>query len=256
MRIKKHLGQHFLLCNDIIQLIVKSAGNISGKNILEVGPGTGRLTYKILLQNPAKLCSIELDKQFLPYHEDFLLKYKNYELIFDNVLTVKEQEILGRPIIVIANLPYNISTELLFKWLDNLEGFNSFILMFQKEVAERISARCGSKKYGKLSIVAQLLCKVEYLFNISRESFSPQPNVESAVIRMTPYKKPLFEVNIKLLKELIHLLFCRRRKMIHTILKKKYYNAANTLDNLNIDMKLRPEDLSVKQFCDLVNALQ
>ncbi|MBQ4875242.1 MAG: 16S rRNA (adenine(1518)-N(6)/adenine(1519)-N(6))-dimethyltransferase RsmA [Rickettsiaceae bacterium H1] len=256
MKAKKHFGQHFLLSDDVIKNIVDSSGEILGENILEIGPGTGKLTGEILSRSPAKLCSVEIDKDFLPYHDKLLSANSNYQLIFADALIVKENEFLSLPIKVISNLPYNISTELLFKWLGNTELFSSLILMFQKEVAERISASHGSKKYGKLSIITQLLCKVEYLFDIPNELFLPLPKVDSAVVKITPYKKPLFEVKIDFLRELIRLLFCYRRKMIHTILKKKFHNIEKILQELNINMDLRPENLSIKQLCDLTNALK
>ena len=255
MKIKKRFGQHFLRSDDFIKKIVESSGEINNRNILEIGPGTGQLTKEILSHNPARLCSVEIDKELFQYHNNLLSIHKNYDLIFSNALQIKEDEILPPLIKVIANLPYNISTELLCKWLDNINIFGDMILMFQKEVAERISAVHGNKKYGKLSVITQLLCKVEYLFDVPRHLFSPMPKIDSAIIRITPYEKPLFPVKMNSLKELLRILFCHRRKMIHSILREKFYNAEEILKKFNIDMKLRPEKLSIKQLCDLTNIL-
>lgn len=255
MRQKKRLGQCFLSSPEIIQDIVSASGEISGHNILEVGAGTGNLTKEILSHNPATLYSIEIDEECIPYHQGLLSKHKNYKIIRDDALKIQENKLFPPPIKVIANLPYNISIALLCKWLDQLDLFNSFTLMFQKEVAERIVASHGNKKYGKISVITQLSCKAEFLFSVPKEFFSPIPKVDSAVIQITPYKQPLFDVQINSLKKILHTLFCHRRKMIHTILKKKFYNADDILNQLNIDMKLRPEDLSIEQFCNLANHL-
>ena len=157
---------------------------------------------------------------------------------------------------MIANLPYNISMPLLGKWLDNINLFESLTLMFQKEVAERIVASQNNKKYGKISVLVQLLGSAEYLFTVQRDLFSPAPKVDSAVVKITPYKKPLFDVDIVGLKNLLRRLFCYRRKMVHTILKGLFYNLHEVLEKLEIDMKARPEDLSVEQFCQLTNHLK
>lgn len=255
MKAKKRLGQHFLCSDDIIHNIIQASNTITNVNVLEIGPGIGNLTKEILANKPAKLCSIEIDKDLSPYHNKLLSIYKNYELIFDNALTIQETDLLPQPIKIIANLPYNISTELLFKWLSNITVFSDLTLMFQKEVAERIAASHGSKKYGKMSVMVQLLCKVEYLFDVPKHFFSPTPKVDSAVIKITPYDNPLFEVEIKSLQTILRILFCYRRKMIYTILRKQFDNVEIILSTLDIDRTLRPEQLSIKQLCDLTNAL-
>ena len=256
MKIKKHFGQHFLTCQQTIKDIISASGDITGKNILEVGPGKGELTTEILQQNPTKLIAIEIDRDCLPYHEKLLSQYENYALINDNALKIKEENISETPIKVISNLPYNISIELLCKWLDNINIFESLTLMFQKEVAERIVASHGNKKYGKISVMVQLLCTTEYLFTVPNHLFSPPPKVDSAVIKITPRAEPLFAVEMKSLKNMLRVLFCYRRKMVHTILKNMFHNVPETLKQLNIDMKARPEDLSIQQFCQLTTHLK
>ncbi len=256
MKAKKHFGQHFLLSEVVIDQILAAAGEIKDKFVLEVGPGTGNLTKAILSQMPEKLCAVEIDRDCIPYHEKLLLAHKNYSLNIGDALSISEGELMPAPMKVIANLPYNIATPLLFKWLENASLFSDLTLMFQKEVAQRLSAEHNSKKYGKITVLVQLLSKVEYLFDVPKEFFSPQPKIDSAVIRITPYSKPLYHVNdISDLKNMLHILFSQRRKMVHTILKKRFYNVEEVLSQLQINMKLRPEQLSVKQLCDLSNTL-
>lgn len=253
MKPKKFFGQNFLNSSVVIEDIVQSVDNIKDSNVLEIGPGTGNLTKAILTRQPKKMYAVEIDRDLTEYHKQILDEHYNYQLIFDNALTIKEEELLAKPITVIANLPYNIATELLCKWLDKISLFNSLTLMFQKELAQRIAANHGNKKYGRLSVIAGLLCSVRYLFDVPKELFFPIPKVDSAVIQLIPYNKPLFAVDINSLKEVLHILFCHRRKMISTILRDKLYNIEEIK---GIDMNLRPEQLSIKQLCELTNQLR
>ena len=242
---KKSLGQNFLIDKNIIDIIVNKGNINQNDTILEIGPGTGNLTEKILFQKPLKLYAIEKDK-FLAkkLREKF---NKKINLINDDVLSIDEKIFSCNSIVVFGNLPYNISTQILIKWirLNNLNKiFKKFILMFQKEVAERIIANTNNKKYGRLSILTSWKMNVKKLLEVSPSSFYPMPKVKSTVLLLEP-KNDFFKIkNPKNLEHITNIFFNQRRKMIKKPLKFLFKNYEKVSEDLSLDLSQRPQNLT------------
>lgn len=248
---KKKFGQNFLTSENILDKIVAVAGNIENKNILEVGPGPGGLTTSILKQKPKKLISVEIDNDLFKILKVEFDKYNNFEVINEDALKINESKYFDNNINVIANLPYNVGTNLLLKWLNNIQLFESFTLLLQKEVVERIVAKPCTKDYGRLSIITQALCDAKKMFDIKPESFIPPPKVMSSVVYIKP-KQNIENINIKKLGIITQTLFSQRRKKIknaiNLLLKQ---NIINSNSIINIDLDKRAEELSVDEYINL-----
>lgn len=248
---KKKFGQNFLTSENILDKIVAVAGNIENKNILEVGPGPGGLTTSILKQKPKKLISVEIDNDLFEILKVEFDKYNNFEVINEDALKINESEYFNNNINVIANLPYNVGTNLLLKWLNNIQLFESFTLLLQKEVVERIVAKPCTKDYGRLSIITQALCDAKKMFDIKPESFIPPPKVMSSVVYIKP-KQNIENINIKKLGIITQTLFSQRRKKIknaiNLLLKQNIINSNSIMD---IDLDKRAEELSVDEYINL-----
>lgn len=248
---KKKFGQNFLTSENILDKIVAVAGNIENKNILEIGPGPGGLTTSILKQKPKKLISVEIDNDLFEILKVEFDKYNNFEVINEDALKINESEYFNNNINVIANLPYNVGTNLLLKWLNNIQLFESFTLLLQKEVVERIVAKPCTKDYGRLSIITQALCDAKKMFDIKPESFIPPPKVMSSVVYIKP-KQNIEKIDIKKLEIITQILFNQRRKKIknaiNLLLKQNIINSNSIID---IDLDKRAEELSVDEYIDL-----
>lgn len=248
---KKKFGQNFLTSENILDKIVAVAGNIENKNILEIGPGPGGLTTSILKQKPKKLISVEIDNDLFEILKVEFNKYNNFEVINEDALKINESEYFNNNINVIANLPYNVGTNLLLKWLNNIQLFESFTLLLQKEVVERIVAKPCTKDYGRLSIITQALCDAKKMFDIKPESFIPPPKVMSSVVYIKP-KQNIEKIDIKKLGIITQTLFSQRRKKIknaiNLLLKQNIINSNSIMD---IDLDKRAEELSVDEYIDL-----
>ena len=248
---KKKFGQNFLTSENILDKIVAVAGNIENKNILEIGPGPGGLTTSILKQKPKKLISVEIDNDLFEILKVEFDKYNNFEVINEDALKINESEYFNNNINVIANLPYNVGTNLLLKWLNNIQLFESFTLLLQKEVVERIVAKPCTKDYGRLSIITQALCDAKKMFDIKPESFIPPPKVMSSVVYIKP-KQNIENINIKKLGIITQTLFSQRRKKIknaiNLLLKQNIINSNSIID---IDLDKRAEELSVDEYINL-----
>ena len=245
---KKSLGQNFLIDQNILKKIV-SLIKVEDKSVLEIGPGTGNLTSYILKNNPKKFLVVEKDK-FLVDH----LKKKfgsKIIIIHDDILKINEKKLYNEKLIVFGNLPYNISTEILAKWIINLDHknfwFNSLILMFQKEVAERICEQPGTKSYGVISVLTQAFYDCEYLFTVSENVFNPPPKVKSGVIRLLRKEHPI-SCNYGEFKHIVKTAFNQRRKMLRKSLKSLFETETLTKEIFT----KRPEQLSVDDFVSLV----
>ena len=250
MRIKpkKSLGQNFLIDQNIIEKILDLV-EIKNKNILEIGPGTGNLTEFILKKNPKKIFVIEKDKNLI---EVLKKKFKNQINIIENdVLRISENEISDHQLIVFGNLPYNISTKILTKWIFSTNKkywFKSLVLMFQKEVANRIIAKVNSANYGRLSIISNWKLKVEKIMDISSSCFYPKPKVESTLLKFTP-KAKYFSINYsKNLEMITRIFFSQRRKKIKNSFKKIFKNYRTISEKLDIDLNLRPQNISSETY--------
>ena len=250
IRAKKSLGQNFLIDKNVINKILDIT-KIKDKHILEVGPGTGSLTSEIIKKKPKKFYVIEKDDKLAS-----LLKNEfkgDLTVINSDVLSYDESKFSKEKLTVFGNLPYNISTEILCKWILNLKTdyfwFECLILMFQKEVADRIIAKPGSQNYGRLSILTNWLTKSKKLFDIPSDAFIPKPKVKSSVIQLKPLSKPLYDVSFKSVEKITHMAFSQRRKMLKTSLKT--INGQKILKELGISPNLRPENLTVIDFCKI-----
>ena len=249
---KKSLGQNFLIDENILKIIVDTV-QIENREILEIGPGTGNLTTHILKKNPKKIHVIEKDNDL----SLFLNKKFNNEIniINDDVLKIYENKISKEKLIVFGNLPYNISTEILTKWIVNLNEnfwFTELVLMFQKEVADRIIAKPDTSKYGRLSILSSWKLNVEKIIDIKPESFLPKPKVDSSLLVFSP-RKEIFKLNnAKNLEMFTRIFFNQRRKMIKKPFNQIFKNTNDVAKKFNIDLNLRPQNLSPETYYKLV----
>ncbi len=249
---KKSLGQNFLIDNNIINKITNVI-DIKDKTILEVGPGTGNLTSFLLKKNPKKIYVIEKDNNLASFLE------KNFgnqiEVINDDILKFDENSLCNEKIIVFGNLPYNISSEILCKWILNLDDskiwFNSLILMFQKEVADRIVSDYNSSNYGRLSIIANWKLDIKKIIDIKPTSFSPKPKVDSSLLFFSPKKNFLKLKNPYNLEKITRIFFNHRRKMIKKPYFQLFANRKDIISKLNIDLNLRPQNLNFETYYKL-----
>tara|TARA_Y100000022_G_scaffold108572_1_gene93742 strand:+ start:4084 stop:4869 length:786 start_codon:yes stop_codon:yes gene_type:complete len=251
IRAKKSLGQNFLIDKNIIDKIVNIL-ELKDKNILEIGPGTGNLTEGILKKSPKKILAIEKDDNLVK-----LLKEKfddKIEIINKDILKIDENSLSDQTLTVFGNLPYNISTEILCKWILNIKQkiwFDCLILMFQKEVADRIISDFNTKSYGRLTILANWRLDIKKICDISPLSFQPKPKIESTLLFFKPKKKFFVLKNAKNLEKITRIFFMHRRKMI----KKPYYQLFNGNNNIaskiGIDLNSRPQNLDFETYFKL-----
>tara|TARA_Y100000992_G_scaffold287768_1_gene240859 strand:+ start:433 stop:1230 length:798 start_codon:yes stop_codon:yes gene_type:complete len=242
---KKSLGQNFLIDNEILKLIV-NLGEISSNDIiLEVGPGLGNLTDKILKKKPKKIIVVEKDKNLSTLLKR---KFKNdVEVINEDILNFDHSFLFKKKIIIFGNLPYNISTQILISWIktNDLNNFcRKFILMFQKEVADRILAEYNSKNYGRISVISSWKMEIEKIIDINPNSFSPRPKVKSSLLVFKPKEKYYKLMNPKNLEHITNIFFNQRRKMIKKPLKFLFKNYEKIAEDLSLDLNLRPQNLS------------
>ena len=252
IKAKKSLGQNFLIDRNVLEQIVDTI-EVENKEILEIGPGSGNLTAYILKKNPKKLYVIEKDDALA-----LLLKERfndEISIINDDVLRVSEDKISDKKLTVFGNLPYNISTEILSKWVINLTKnfwFEGLVLMFQKEVADRIIAKCNTSKYGRLSILSNWKLNIKKIIDIKPESFSPRPKINSSLLLFTP-KKNFFEIeNPKNLEMITRVFFSQRRKMLKKPFNQVFKNSKEVSEKFNIDLNLRPQNLEPEIYFNLV----
>ena len=258
MKFKKSLGQNLLIDKNIIKKIVK-VGNLNLKShVLEIGSGTGNLTREILSYSPKKMWAIEKDYQMYLKLNNDNMKNNSFKIFNEDALKFDEKKLLAKNIIVFGNLPYNISTQLLIKWIMSskwLPWYSCLILMFQKEVADRIIGKVNSNAYGRLSIMANFRLKIKKEFDVSKNCFFPKPKVDSSVISFYPIKNIIYKsVKMKNLEFITRNFFSNRRKMI----RKKYYKIfkTNEVKNaLNLDLSLRPENLNPEIYYKLSSLL-
>ncbi len=249
---KKSLGQNFLIDRNVLDQIVDTV-EITNKEVLEIGPGSGNLTTFILKKNPKKVYVIEKDDELVLLLED---KFTDeITIINDDVLKISEDEISSEKLTVFGNLPYNISTEILSKWIVNINKnfwFENLVLMFQKEVAERIIAESNTSKYGRLSILSNWKLNIKKIIDIKPQSFSPRPKIESTLLLFTP-RENFFELkNAKNLEMITRVFFSQRRKMLKKPFNQIFRNAKEVSEKFNIDLNLRPQNLDTEMYFKLV----
>ena len=249
---KKSLGQNFLIDKNIID-IVCNVIDINNKAVLEIGPGTGNLTSYLIKKKPKKLFVVEKDNQLAS-----LLKKKfdkEINIINDDILKIDENKISQDELVVFGNLPYNISTEILCKWILNLKDekiwFKNLVLMFQKEVAERILSNYNSSNYGRISILANWKLKIKKIIDIKPNSFLPKPKIDSSLLFFTPKEDYLKIKNPINLEKITRIFFNQRRKMIKKPYKILFSNNVDILKKLKIDLNLRPQNLDFQTYYKL-----
>ena len=252
IKAKKSLGQNFLIDREVLEKIV-SITDITKKNVLEIGPGSGNLTTYILKQKPKKLYVVEKDDDLV-----LLLKEKfdtEIEIINDDILKVSESNISEQKLSVFGNLPYNISTEILSKWILNIGSnfwFDSLVLMFQKEVADRIISEFNNSNYGRLSILSSWKLNVKKILDIKPQSFSPRPKIDSSLLLFTP-KENFFKLkNPKNLEKITRIFFSQRRKMLKKPFNQIFDNGKEVAEKFGIDLNLRPQNLEPEVYFKLV----
>ena len=251
IRAKKSLGQNFLIDKNIIEKIINTV-LIEGNEVLEVGPGTGNLTREILKNNPSKMYLVEKDT-FLAENLKEIIDGR-VKVFNEDILKFDENLLSKNKIIVFGNLPYNISTEILSTWISKLKNdywFSDLVLMFQKEVADRIIAQFNTSAYGRLSILANWRLKINKICDISPESFSPRPKIQSSLIHFTP-KKNFVKIKDPLnLEKITRIFFSHRRKMLKKPFNQIFNGNIGLLEKLNIDLNLRPQNLDFDTYYKL-----
>ncbi len=251
IKAKKSLGQNFLIDKKILEKIVDTT-DIQNKIILEIGPGTGNLTSYILKKNPKKLFVIEKDNELSKNLEN---KFSNQiTIINDDVLKINETLLFKEKVIVFGNLPYNISTEILNKWIVNLKEtfwFESLVLMFQKEVADRIVAEFNTSNYGRLSIICNWKLKIKKICDIKPEAFYPKPKINSSLLYLFPKKDFIKIKDPNNLEKVTRVFFNQRRKMLKKPFNQLFNGDQNVLDKLKINLNLRPQNLNLETYYKL-----
>ena len=253
IKAKKSLGQNFLTDSNIIDKILDIV-DINKKDVLEIGPGTGNLTSAILKKSPSKLLVVEKDNELA---ENLKTNFgKSIEVINNDILNLDENSLCTSKLIVFGNLPYNISTEILCKWILNIKEnywFEYLILMFQKEVADRIIAKFDTKSYGRLSILANWTLDIEKICDVKPTSFLPVPKVDSSVLFFKPKKKFFKLNNPKNIEKITRIFFMHRRKMIKKPYNQLFNGNTEVASKLKIDLNLRPQNLDFETYFRIVN---
>nr|TFG52805.1 MAG: 16S rRNA (adenine(1518)-N(6)/adenine(1519)-N(6))-dimethyltransferase RsmA [Hyphomicrobiales bacterium] len=262
---RKGLGQNFILDFNLTRRIAREAGPFAGGIVYEVGPGPGGLTRALLAEGAKRVIAIERDARCLPALAQIEAALPGrLEIVHDDALKIDEIQLLAScgislPIAAVANLPFNVGTAILIKWLtvdDWPPWWSNLTLMFQAEVAARICAKPGDEAYGRLSVLAQWRSTPRILFEVSRRVFVPSPNVDAAIVNIEPLPEPSFPAALKDLEAVTAAAFGQRRKMLRRSLKTLSEHANEMLQMSNIDGSARAEDISVEQFCALARALK
>ena len=256
---RKSLGQNFLLDLNLTAKIARAAGDLANSDVLEVGPGPGGLTRGLLASGARKVVAVEKDERCLPALAEIAEAYPGrLTVLHGDALEMDVSQHLTPPVKIAANLPYNVGTALLTRWLDPPEWppfWSSLTLMFQKEVAERIVARPGSKAYGRLSLLAEWRTEAHIVMDLPPQAFTPPPKVRSAVVHLVARPEPLYPADARILRDVIARAFQQRRKMMRASLKS-YPNIEQALEEAGIDPKSRAETIDLERFCALARAIE
>jgi 16S rRNA (adenine1518-N6/adenine1519-N6)-dimethyltransferase len=251
IRAKKSLGQNFLIDKNIIDKIINTV-SIKDNEILEVGPGTGNLTKEILKNNPSRMYLIEKDNFLADSLKD--INDERIKIFNEDILKFDVNSLSNNQIIVFGNLPYNISTEILSTWIINLKNnywFSDLVLMFQKEVADRIIAQFNTSAYGRLSILANWRLNINKICDILPESFSPRPKIQSSLIHFTPKKNFVAIKDPINLENITRIFFSHRRKMLKKPFNQIFNGNNDLINKFNLDLNLRPQNLNFDTYYKL-----
>ncbi len=256
---KKSLGQNFLLDPNLTSKIARFAGNLEKFDVLEIGPGPGGLTRSLLNEGARKVIAIEKDTRCIAALEEIQTHFPGrLKLLQGDALSTEARQYLTHPVRIIANLPYNVGTELLILWLNSTKWpsfWQTMTLMFQKEVANRIVASPGSKAYGRLSVMAQWRCNVTKAFNIAATAFTPPPKVESTIVHFEALTEPRFPADLKKLEYVVSKAFNQRRKMLRGALKGHFENTEEGLSAIGVEPTKRAENVTIEEFCLMARVL-
>ena len=251
---RKSLGQNFIFDLNLTQRIARTAAPLQG-SVFEIGPGPGGLTRALFLEGAEKVIAIEKDRRAVDFL-DHLVAATDGQLILHekDAMKLPIWEMSDAPRKIVANLPYNIATALLLRWLTHANAFLSLTLMFQKQVAERLVAQPGDKSYGRLSILTQWLCQAELKFDVPPQAFIPPPKIISSVVHLIPRPQPLYDCRKEDLEATTAIAFGQRRKMLRASFKK--HGGETLLLSAGIDPTARPQDLSIEAFTKLSNKMR
>lgn len=251
---RKHLGQNFLLDLNLTRRIARAAGPLEQGTIVEIGPGPGGLTRGLLLEGAQRLVAVEKDARAVAALETLTVAAGSRLTVhLADASRINLADLGPAPLRIVANLPYNIATQLLIGWLHHLDHIASMTLMFQREVADRLVAAPGSAAYGRLSVLVGWLTKAEKLFDLPASAFTPPPKVTSTVVRLIPRAQPLAAANRATLERLTAAAFGQRRKMLRASLRS--LGGADMLTAAGINPQARPEELSIEDFCRIAQTL-
>jgi 16S rRNA (adenine1518-N6/adenine1519-N6)-dimethyltransferase len=257
---KKQLGQNFLLDLNLTAKIARLAGGLGEADILEVGPGPGGLTRGLLLEGARRVLAIEKDPRCVPALEEIARAYPGrLQILTADALEIDATQYLTAPIKIVANLPYNVGTELLIRWLTPKQWppfWDSLTLMFQKEVAERIVAKPRTAHYGRLALLAQFRCDAKIVMLLPPEAFTPAPKVHSAVVHLTRLPQARYPASESVLLRITAMAFNQRRKMLRSSLKGLAKNIEDLLNSVDIPPTARAEEIDLERFCALARVVE
>ncbi len=254
---KKTLGQNFLLDLNLTQKIAQAAGVTNQDTVIEIGPGPGGLTRALLKTSAPKVIAIEIDERAIHLLEELKnIAPHRLDILQGDALTINLPDISSAPRKIIANLPYNVATSLLIRWLKQADAFSSMTLMFQKEVAERITAQPGSKSYGRLSIMSQAQATCKRLFDLPPSAFTPAPKVTSSIVHFVPHRAVVDPKLYQSLELVTKFAFGQRRKMLRSSLKGLNVNVMELLEKSTIESTQRAEELNLHDFLRLAQTFQ
>jgi 16S rRNA (adenine1518-N6/adenine1519-N6)-dimethyltransferase len=252
---RRSLGQHFLLDLNLTARIARAAGDVASGTVIEIGPGPGGLT-RALLDRGARVIAIERDRRCVEALAELVAAYHDRLTVLEaDALEVAAHMLGDPPRRIVANLPYNIATPLLLRWLAEANRFAGMTLMFQKEVALRLGAKPGDSAYGRLAVAAQWRCEVRRLFDIAPSAFTPRPKVVSSVVELLPRAIPLAPANPTTLERVTAAAFNQRRKMLRSSLKSLGMDSLELLADAEIAATRRAEELTIEEFCALARVL-
>jgi 16S rRNA (adenine1518-N6/adenine1519-N6)-dimethyltransferase len=253
---RKALGQNFLLDLNLTGRIARAAGPIDAADVIEIGPGPGGLTRALLAEGARRVVAIERDERCLAALEELRAAYpERLVIVAGDALAIDAAALSAPPRKIVANLPYNIATALLLRWLHDIAAYDGLTLMFQKEVADRLAARPRSAAYGRLSVVTQFLCRVAPMFDVAPTAFVPAPKVTSTVVNLAPLAAPRGTCRIADLERVTAAAFGQRRKMLRQSLRALGSDPLPLLAATGIAPTARAEELSVEEFCALADAM-